>query len=172
MASAYRKALNNLLNTVSVEEGVHASALEGGELGHAGVVGVVHEVMDRVNTGVGGTSAGVPSSGAAGGGSGLGGGVGDGITAGASALEGVVETEPMAGLVGQGAAEVEVGRGSSVDGGAEDGAAVLDDGRGRRLRHGEVAVSEDAAIRGAGPHQPRLDQLQAGQTCDDGRRRD
>ena len=63
--------------TVAGKESVDASGLTGGELVHASVVGVVHEVVDGVDTA---GTAGITASGAARSSRGLGGGVGNGIT--------------------------------------------------------------------------------------------
>ena len=105
---------------VGAELSSHAVGLAGGELGHAAVsrvvrqpselpavrrmdvliVGVVHVVVDGVNAGAG---AGVAADGASVGGLVLRGGVSNAIVGGAAAaLEGVVETEPMTSLVGEG----------------------------------------------------------------------
>ena len=66
----------------------------------APIIGVVHEVVDGVNAA---TGAGVAAGGAAECLGGLSGGVRDLVAgAGAAALEGVVETEPMTSLVGEG----------------------------------------------------------------------
>lgn len=67
---------NAHLSTVLVEEGGHAGSLTGGELVHAGIVGVVHVVVDGVDTG---GRAGIAANGAAGSSGSLGGGVGDGV---------------------------------------------------------------------------------------------
>jgi len=81
---------------------------------------------------------------AAAGGGGLSGGIGDVVTAAsAAALEGMVETHPVANLVGGGVAEVVVGERATGDGAVEDGATVAVErsrARGDGLR--EVAVAE------------------------------
>lgn len=66
-----------LTGTVVLVEGVHAGALTGGKLVHAGVVGVVHVVVDGVNTS---GSAGITANRAAGSGGSLSRGVGDRVT--------------------------------------------------------------------------------------------
>ena len=79
---------------------MHASLLASGELLVARVVAVVHVVVDGVNAGAG---AGVAADGASVGGLVLRGRVSNAIVGGAAAaLEGVVETEPMTSLVGEG----------------------------------------------------------------------
>src|SRR6266508_1789617 len=85
----------------------HPGALARGELVVAGVVGVVHVVVDRVQAR---QRAGVAALGAAARRAGLRRGVAHLVVRrGATALEGVVQPEPVAGLVGRGLAEVVVG---------------------------------------------------------------
>ena len=80
--------------------GLEAGSLTSGELSHAGVIGVVHEVVDGVYTSA---RAGVTAGGAAKGRHLLGGGVGDTVAgSAAAALEGVVEANPVTGFVRQG----------------------------------------------------------------------
>lgn len=107
------------------------------------LVRVVHVVVDGVNTAAG---ARVTTNGASRAGAGLGRGVGDTIArAGAATLEGVVETEPVTGLVGGGLAEVEADGRATGEGVLEDGAAVTDEGAGAGGGAGrEVAVSQVA----------------------------
>lgn len=97
----------------------HASSLARGELGHAAidmmhqslglvtfmresyipVVRVIHVVVDGINTG---TGAGITASRAAAGGGSLSGGVRHAVAAAAAAtLEGMVETDPVTGLMSQ-----------------------------------------------------------------------
>src|SRR5690606_22849317 len=94
-------------------------------------VGVVHEVIDGVGPA---GAAGVPAGGAPKGGAGLGGGVADlvaaalaagrGVAARAAALEGVVEAEVVADLVGGGVALVVGERAPTRHRGVEDDDAV------------------------------------------------
>ena len=111
------------------------------------LLGVVHVVVDGVNTGLAGAR--VTADGAAGGSRGLSGGVGNGVAgAGAAALEGVVETEPVTNLVGGGVAEVVAGGRAAGEGGVQDGAAIIVPRVGARGdRGGEVAVAQVAAER-------------------------
>src|SRR4051812_12799200 len=75
----------------------YAIVLQGREREHAGVVAVVHEVLDGVGAGEAGAA--VAALGAAGGGAALAGGVGDAVaSSAASALKGVEEAEPVADL--------------------------------------------------------------------------
>src|SRR5690606_22993910 len=83
----------------------HPGRLTLGELGHAAVVGVVHEVVDRVHAFL---AASVPALGALVRGLRLRRGVVDLVAAGAAVLEGVVEPEPVPDLVGAGVALVVV----------------------------------------------------------------
>jgi hypothetical protein len=79
--------------------------LSRGELRHARVDAVVHEVVDWVHAAAG---AGVARCRAARGGGGFRRGVGDGVTcAGAAALEGMVEADPVPSFVGEGLATAE-----------------------------------------------------------------
>lgn len=89
----------------------------------------------------------VATSRAARGGTALGGSIGDLIaSARASALEGVVQTEPVTSLVGSSLAKVEALRRTAGDGRGEDGAAVADEGVGAlRGVGGEVAVAQVSA---------------------------
>src|SRR6185295_17436013 len=83
---------------------LHPLGLAGGEFEVAGVVRVVHVVMDRIEPGL---EAGVPADLAPEGGSLLGGRVGDVVALRVTtALESVVQPEPVAALVRRGEAEV------------------------------------------------------------------
>lgn len=101
--------------------------------------------MDGVKTST--VGARVTAGRASAGWAGLRGGIGNRVTsAGAAALEGVVETHPVADLVGDGLALVEGSRGATGNGAEQDGAAISDEvGRARRGSGGEVAVSQVAA---------------------------
>lgn len=109
------------------------------------LIRVVHVVADGVETSL--ARARVTANGASRGGRRLSGGVGDEVAvAGAAALEGVVETEPVADLVGDGVAEVVVGGAAAGNGGREDGAPIVVEVVGPAGHAGgEVAVSEVAA---------------------------
>lgn len=137
------------LCSVLVPEGGDTGSLARGELVHARVVGVVHVVVDWVDTWEGGASAGVTASWAARGGGLLGWGVWDTVTAGggsgASTLEGMKETEPVTNLVGGGTAKVVVGGGTTWDGGGEDGASIVVEIVGGWAGLGEVAVSKETS---------------------------
>ena len=92
----------------------NSGELAGGELSHAGIVDVVHEVGGGVITGL--IGAGVDGAGASVVGLLLGGGILDTITShelSATSLEGMVETHPMADLVGTGITLVVVLGGST-----------------------------------------------------------
>lgn len=103
--------------------------------------------MDRIQARLAG--AGIPANGAAAAGAGLGGSIGDRIPGtGAAALEGVVQTKPVADLVSSGVAKVVVGRRTTGHRRAQDGAAVADLGGGAGAAAaglGEVAVAEVVA---------------------------
>ena len=107
----------------AVEEVVHAVLLALGELLVAGVVAVVHVVMDRVDASL---WAGVLARGAAAGDLALSRGIGNEVTFGRAILilEDVEETEPMTGLVGGSAAKVVVVVLAARHGVAVDVAAV------------------------------------------------
>lgn len=111
------------------------------------LIRVIHVVVDRVKASLAGAR--IAAGGAAGRGAGLGGGVGDLVAgAGAAALEGVVETEPVADLVGGGLAEVVVGGAAAGDRRRQDGAAVVVEVVGARADVvGEVAVAGSGVIR-------------------------
>lgn len=85
----------------------------------------------------------IAAGGAAGRGAGLGGRVGDLVAgAGAATLEGVVQTEPVADLVGGRLAKVVVGGATAGDRRRQDGAAVVVEVVGARADVvGEVAVA-------------------------------
>jgi hypothetical protein len=113
-----------------------------GPSGANSLVRVVHVVVDGVKTRL--ARARVTADGAARAGARLGRRIGDTVTrAGAAALEGVVQTEPVAGLVRGRLAEVEANGGAAGEGVLEDGAAVADEGAGAGGGGGgEVAVAE------------------------------
>lgn len=159
--------LDGGVGAVLVEVRGHAGLLAGGELLVAGTVFVVshhypqiyksrweegnilirviHIVVDRIKTSL--ARARVTAGRAATGSGSLGRGISDVIAvAGAAALEGVVETEPVADLVGGGVAEVVVGEVAAGQGVVQDGAAVVVPvvGLGGD-RGGEVAVAESVA---------------------------
>ena len=97
------RAVSNL-GTVAGNRLGDTGGLASGEVVHARVIAVVHVVPDAVNTAAG---AAVLTNGASRGGGGRGGSVADKVArARAAALEDVVETEPVANLVGEGAALV------------------------------------------------------------------
>lgn len=116
---SHRKSSTSSRDTaVGTELRLHARDLTSGELGHAAanedqsmylaltfsgdepVVRVVHVVVDGINITA---AAGVTTSGASGCGRGLGSSVGNLVTGAAAAtLEGVVESNPVAGFVGKG----------------------------------------------------------------------
>src|SRR3954452_12565472 len=95
---------------VGGEHGVHARTLAGGELVVTAVEAVIHVVVDRVKPG---QRAGVPTLRASAGRAALRRRVAHLVVrVGAATLERVVQPKPVAGLVGGGLTEVEVGLGS------------------------------------------------------------
>lgn len=86
-------------------ERIHARELSRREEVHAGVVGVVHEILDRVATGLVATR--IKADGATLGGGTLRGGIAHGVAASiTAALKRVIEPEPVTDLVGGGVAQV------------------------------------------------------------------
>lgn len=129
-----------VLGAVGVPLVVHAGLLTGGELLVTGIVRVVHVVVDGVDSS---TGAGVASGRAARSSSLLGRGVGNRVTNGAAgALEGVLETEPVADLVDNGVPVVVVGLVTAGNGSGQDGATVLNQDGVAADGLGEVAVAE------------------------------
>lgn len=105
------------------------------------MINLLHVVVDGVNAAA---RASVTVSGAARGRGGLGRSVRDRVAgAGASTLEGVVETEPVASLVGKRAAEVVVGSRAAGDRGEEhDNTVILG---GTRVAGWEGGVAEETS---------------------------
>src|SRR5262249_32181997 len=131
---------------------IHAGRLAGGEAVHAGVVGVVHEVGDRIHAGL---RAGVAALRAAEGGAALAGGVVDAVAlAAAAALEGVVEAEPVADLVGRGVAQVVGGGAAAGERGEQHDHAVV--GRVVRVVGREGRPAEQPAAQVGGVQVERL----------------
>ena len=117
------------------------------------LIRVIHVVMDRIQAGL--ARARITTSRAPRAGARLGGGIRDVVAvAGAAALEGMVQTEPMADLVGGGVAEVVVGEGAAGEGGRQDRAAVVvpvvglggDAGREVAVTKGVAEVLEDVQV--------------------------
>jgi len=124
---------------------MHARALTRREFLVAGIVRVVHKVVDRIETGLAG--AGIASGRTSARGAGLGGGIGNKIAAaGAASLESVVQTKPVADFVRDGIAEVEVGLAAARNGRVQDAAPIKVKVVGTAShRLGEVAVPKVAA---------------------------
>jgi len=131
--------------------------LAGGELVHASILSVVHEVVykseisifpsrvqqeeltDGVNTS--NVGAGIAADGASISSGGLSGGVGNRVTrAAATTLESMVETEPVTNLVSQSLAEVVRGRSTAGDAGEEDDNTIVLGLRG--VGRGESSISQ------------------------------
>ena len=94
-----KEAGATLLCTVLVPELEDSSGLAGAELVHAGIVGVVHEVVNWVLAGVFVSLAGVLALGASLSGISLGWSVIDLVTTIAAVLEGVEKTQPVSNFV-------------------------------------------------------------------------
>lgn len=110
-------------STVGGYLGLEAGDLSLGEIVHARVIGVVHVVADGIKTRAG---AGIACCGAAGSRGSLGRGIGNIVTISiASALEGMVEPNPVPDLVSRGSSQVELSHGTAGEGRIENNNSVV-----------------------------------------------